>query len=360
MSHKFRFFMLLACCTMSLPAMADDEWIITTTDTSVSAADTAGLAQTTDNTALDELKQLFASQDPATNKVALSNSFDVDRNKNPELSYISHPDIAVNFFKTCTDKLKGYVSIEYDKTESLQTRLKCFTSDSPEGSYDIEKISNAQWNAIFKKRLDYGTKNCTKFDSIIPNPVPAPYNPKYGPQLGEGAVSGYLDVNVTTKRSESRNFCYISFPAPIPSGKKIIQINEDDKFAKAKQICEANKGTFVIDDYTSAGHSRFTTRYSLYKFALCIFTTTGDVNAQLTSEPWEHAIDLKLYKDKLPSDQKFNPDNAAGKRCQRAFSGKDIGDVNYLGQALPTGNSGYYTACQFSIVDSSHNGEIFE
>lgn len=303
--------------------------------------DTAGATPTTETDSLTTLTTLFANQTPP-DALPLSTHFDIKTD--PDLRFISHPDLAIAFFKKCKE-LGGYTAVSFDKTSGLKTSLYCITASGSN--------ANAKWS--YAAQQQYGTDTCAQFDDIVPATPTEQYNYKYGPVLSLGASS--TSINGTPYQ---RYYCQITFPTPIPSGKKIIQNLETSKFDKAKALCERNGGTFVIDDYTVPGKNMFATQLSLYKFALCIFTQDGDIDQQIADSHWSFRNLLSEYKDKLGSGKRYAPDQST-KRCKRIFDKKDIGDdVNYLGQEIPVGNgNGYYTACQFSII-KYNDGEVFE
>lgn len=301
------------------------------------SADTADATPTTETDSLTTLTDLFKNQTPPDG-LPLSKYFDIKTD--PDLRFISHPNLAIAFFNKCKE-LGGYTAVSFDKTSGLKTSLYCITASGSK--------ANAEWSYAVQQQ--YGTETCAKFDSIVPT---APYNYKYGPVLSLGSSSTSIDGT-----PYQRYYCQITFPTPIPSGKQIIQNSETSKFDKAKALCESNGGTFVIDDYTVPRKNMFASRLSLYKFALCIFTQNGDVNQQIATSHWSFRNLMSEYKDKLGSGKQYAPDEST-KRCKRIFDKKDIGDVNYLGQEMPVGRGdGYYTACQFSII-KHNNGEVFE
>lgn len=302
------------------------------------SADTAGATPTTETDSLTTLTTLFATQTPPAG-LPLSTYFDIKAD--PDLRFISHPDLAITFFNKCKD-LGGYTAVSFDKTSGLKTSLYCITARGSK--------ANVKWSYAVQQQ--YGNETCTQFDNIVPE---EPYNYKYGPVLSLGASS--TSINDTPYQ---RYYCQITFPTPIPSEKHIIENSEISKFDKAKGLCESNGGTFVIDDYTVPRKNMFATRLSLYKFALCIFTQDGDVDQQIAASHWSFRNLMSEYKGKLGSGKQYAPDQST-KRCKRIFDKKDIGDdVNYLGQEMPVGNgNGYYTACQFSII-KHNNGEVFE
>lgn len=331
----FLFFSLL----FPMTALAS-EYELVIQSLKLDSADTTGATPTTETDSLTALRDLFVNQTPPAG-LPLSKYFDIKTD--PDLRFISHPDLAIAFFNKCKE-LNGYTAVSFDKTSGLKTSLYCITASGSN--------NNAEWS--YAAQQQYGTKTCTQFDNIVPATPTAPYNYKYGPVLSLGASGTSIDGT-----PYQRYYCQITFPTPIPSEKQIIQNSETSKFDKAKALCENNGGTFVIDDYTVPRKNMFASQLSLYKFALCIFTQDGDVDQQITASHWSFRNLMSEYKSKLGSGKQYAPDQST-KRCKRIFDKKDIGDVNYLGQEMPVGDgNGYYTACQFSII-KHNNGEVFE
>ena len=328
--------------TLSLMPFASNatEYELVQYSTSIDTSDTNGASPNTDSTNLATLQSLLNNQERPSN-LPLSDYFDTSANK--DISFISHPDIAIKFFNKCKE-LGGYTSVSFDKTNGFKTEFACITKSGSN--------ANAQWS--YSAQQSYGNSTCQQFDSIMPTTIAAPYNNKYGPILSLSSSS--TSINNTPYQ---RYYCKITFPTPIPNGKQIVQINNaEQQFATEKQLCEKNGGKFIIDDYTVPGRAFYDSQYSLYKFALCIFTTSGDVNSQISNSHWSYHANLNEYKDKLGTGAQYSLDKTTN-RCNKIFS-KSTGTASYLGQALPAGNAdGYYTACQFSIKQRT-NGEVFQ
>ncbi|MDE6481955.1 MAG: carboxypeptidase-like regulatory domain-containing protein [Alphaproteobacteria bacterium] len=140
--------------------------------------------------------------------------------------------------------------------------------------------------------------------------------------------------------------------AGAPEYTPLTEAEMRQKMQKVVNICEGYNRNGVIGKFVIAPEVRPWSDYdtSPHQRAYCIFvkavTTGGGENDPIISGS------ATQYQEKLKKfamdGYVYAPDDARGLRCKTLFQNADLGGIPWHGQDLPTGQSGNYTACEFS------------
>lgn len=333
-----------------------------------------------------DLIQMLNIQNVDEKLTAAKNHFkSTDQENLYEMGFV---DVAIDFIKQCKEHIpNSYAYISRYRTGIANTPRYTAECISPNAiSTDTNKNS-------YKWPQEIAASECSKIINNI-NKYP---NDAFRQQLVNNIRATYISFSDGGTR-------YVMSPCsmvlPNTIAEAVVKANTPlsaDTFAKEftniKSKCEKYdengiKGVWIVDDFINVQANYDSTAT---QSAYCVFINTKGTPASrndgINGSRYLYQTKLNQYVDKITAanggdeNWAYAPDNAKGLRCQNTFTIKkqclstltengrswehvidewtedgeecqrkpEFMHVGYMGQDFPTGQSGNYTACEFSI-----------
>lgn len=399
--YKFILGVFITATVMALPAYALDdgkfdadgnytELVISGSTGASSQSVAASVAPQSDGN-VTELIQLLNIQNVDKKLTAAKNHFkSTDQENLYEMGFV---DVAIDFIKQC----KKHIPNSYAYISRYRTGI----ANTPR--YTAECISPNAISTDNKDSYEWPQEIAASECSKIINNIKKYPNDAFRQQLVNNIRATYISFSDGGTR-------YVTSPCsmvlPNTIAETVVQTYSplsEKTFAKEfkniKSKCEGYdkngiKGVWIVDDFINVQANYDSTAT---QSAYCVFINTKGTPASrsegINGSRYLYQTKLNQYVDKITAANGDNdnwayaPDNKDGVRCQKRFttqktclstltkSGKskeyviaewtedgeecqrkpEFMHVGYKGQNFPTGQSGNYTACEFSINVTKYN-----